>query len=230
VVIAIDGPAGTGKSTVARAVADRLGFAYLDTGAMYRCVALVAMRRKLDPAAAAATVASEISLGERVRIGELDVSEAIRTGEVADAASRAAADPQVRRWLVARQRELLSQGDWVAEGRDIGSTVAPGAELKVFLTATAQERARRRAAQLGADPADVLAEQRARDARDIGRSQSPLREAADATTIDTTELTLEAVIEQVVGLAERAAAGIRAAAGGEGRGGAGGAIAREGRA
>ncbi len=152
-VIAIDGPAGAGKSTVARAVAAALGFTYLDTGAMYRCVALASLQRQTAPADVAARI--ELCLGDRVLLDGEDVTEAIRMPEVSERASQVAADPAVRRAMVEQQRRLLSSGDWVAEGRDIGTVVAPDAELKVFLTADPAERARRRAAELGVDEQTV---------------------------------------------------------------------------
>jgi len=197
-VVAIDGPAGAGKSTVARAVAERLGFTYLDSGAMYRCVALASLRRAEPPEQVAAGL--EISLGDRVLLDGEDVTAAIRAPEVSEAASVVAASPAVRGAMVAQQRRLLGSGDWVAEGRDIGTVVWPQAELKVFLTASAEARAARRARQIGADPAVVLAEQAIRDRRDTERANSPLQAAADAVTIDTTELTLEQVVEQVASL------------------------------
>jgi cytidylate kinase len=198
-VIAIDGPAGAGKSTVARAVAAALGFTFLDSGAMYRCVALAALERAVAPA----VVAGELTIDpyDRVRLDGRDVSAEIRTPAVAEAASQAAADPAVREAMVREQRRLLARGDWVAEGRDIGTVVVPGAELKVFLTATPQERARRRAAELGADPATVLAEMTIRDQRDESREHSPLHAAPDAITLDTTGLTLDAVVAQIGELA-----------------------------
>jgi cytidylate kinase len=202
VLVAIDGPAGAGKSTVARAVAYALDFTYLDSGAMYRCVALLSLAAPDRPPADLAR-AADIELGEHILLGGRDVTEAIRAPEVSEAASRVAADPQVREALVAKQRELIAAGDWVAEGRDIGTVVAPGAELKVFLTANAQERARRRASELGADPATVLAEQALRDERDATRRHSPLRAAPDAVTLDTTDLTVERVVERIVALARR---------------------------
>jgi cytidylate kinase len=195
VVVAVDGPAGAGKSSVARAVARRLGFTYLDSGAMYRCVALASLKR----GAAAPEIASElrIELGDRITLDGHDVTDAIRTPEVSEAASRVAADPEVRKAMVDEQRRLLRDGDWVAEGRDIGTVVAPDAEVKVFLTADPRERARRRAAQLGADVETVLAEQTIRDQRDQQRSHSPLEPAPGATILDTTGLTLDQVLDEV---------------------------------
>jgi CMP/dCMP kinase len=197
-VVAIDGPAGAGKSTVARAVAQALGFTYLDSGAMYRCVGLVATEQGREPAEVAPAL--RIELGERVRCDGRDVTDAIRTPEASEAASRAAADPQVRKAVVAEQQRLVAQGDWVAEGRDIGTVVAPGAAVKVFLTASPQERARRRADQIGADVATVLQEQTIRDERDTTREHSPLAAAPDAVQLDTTGLTLDDVIARVAAL------------------------------
>jgi CMP/dCMP kinase len=200
-VVAIDGPAGAGKSSVARHVAQTLGATYLDSGAMYRAVALAALRAERPPVELAE--ASKIVLGDgRVQLNGEDVTDAIRTPVVSEAASRAAADPAVRRALVAMQRRLLSEGDWVAEGRDIGTVVAPDAAVKVFLTASAQERARRRAAELGADPGTVLAEQAVRDERDRTRRHSPLEPAPGAVVLDTTELTLDEVVGRVAALAQ----------------------------
>ena len=198
-VVAIDGPAGAGKSTVARAVAERLGFTYLDTGAMYRAVALAAAERKAEPGQIASSV--KIEPGRRTLLDGRDVTDAIRTPAVSEAASHAAADPAVREAVVAEQRRLLSSGDWVAEGRDIGTVVAPHAEVKVFLTADPHERARRRAAELGLDLARVLADQAARDQRDRTREHSPLRPAEGAVVIDSTRLTLSEVVERIAGLA-----------------------------
>ncbi|HEY7962242.1 MAG TPA: (d)CMP kinase [Solirubrobacteraceae bacterium] len=196
-LIAIDGPAGAGKSTIARKVAAVLGFTYLDTGAMYRCVALLSLG---SPGAAPAQLAraARIEPGERILLDGRDVTEAIRAPEVSEAASRVAADPQVREALVASQRKLIAAGDWVAEGRDIGTVVAPDAELKVFLTASAQERARRRAAELGAALEDVLAEQARRDERDLTREHSPLKPGSGAVTVDTTGLSVEEVVARIV--------------------------------
>jgi cytidylate kinase len=197
-VIAIDGPAGAGKSTVARGVAKALGYTYLDSGAMYRSVALAARRRGVEPAAIAAQL--RIEPGDRVLVDGEDVTDQIRDPAIAEAASRAAADPTVRRAMVAEQRRLLSGGDWVVEGRDIGSVVAPDAELKLFLTADPRERARRRAAELGVDPETVLAEQAIRDERDQAREHSPLRPAPGAVLLDSTGLTEDEVVKRIVAL------------------------------
>jgi CMP/dCMP kinase len=198
VVVAIDGPAGAGKSTVAKAVAQALGFTYLDSGAMYRCVAAAAVERGRRPGEIAREL--QISLGARVLLDGRDVTEAIRRPEISEAASRVASDPVVRAAMVAEQRRLMSHGDWVAEGRDIGTVVAPGAEVKVFLTASPEERARRRAVELGADVGTVLAEQTIRDERDRTRAVSPLEAADGALELDTTGLTLEDVVARVVAL------------------------------
>ncbi len=208
-LIAIDGPAGAGKSTVARAVARRLSFTYLDSGAMYRCVALLSLASPGAPLAEL-TRAARIELGStprgagRVLLNGRDVSEEIRSPEVSEEASRVAADPGVRAALVSSQRALIAGGDWVAEGRDIGTVVAPDAELKVFLTASAEERARRRADELGADPAAVLAEQALRDERDATREHSPLVAAPGAVVLDTSGLTIEEVVERIAALARAA--------------------------
>ena len=197
-VVAIDGPAGAGKSSVARAVARELGFTYLDSGAMYRAVALAALERGRPAAAVAPEL--RIELGDRVLVDGQDVTDALRTPEVSEAASVAAAEPSVREAMVAEQRRLLAGGDWVAEGRDIGTVVAPDADVKVFLTASSHARARRRADELGADAAQVLAEQTIRDERDTSREHSPLQAAPDAVTIDTTNLTVDEVVERIVNL------------------------------
>ena len=201
-VIAIDGPAGAGKSSVARGVARALGFTYLDTGAMYRCVGLAATEAG-EPAAAIAE-RIEIEVGDRVLIDGRDVTEAIRTPAVSEAASRVAADPGVRAALVAKQQALMATGDWVAEGRDIATVVAPDAAVKVFLTADPAERARRRAAQLGADHTQVLREQAVRDQRDASGRRSIHEPAPDAVPVDTTGLTLDEVVAQIVTLAVEA--------------------------
>ena len=197
-VVAIDGPAGAGKSTVARAVADALGFTYLDTGAMYRAVALAATERGVPAASIAASL--RIEPGERTLLDGRDVTDEIRTPAVSEVASRVAADPEVRRAVVAEQKRRLSAGDWVAEGRDIGTVVAPDAEVKVFLTADPAERARRRAAELGVDAATVLAEQTIRDERDRTREHSPLAPAEGAVVIDTTGMTFAEVVGRISAL------------------------------
>ena len=206
-LIAIDGPSGAGKSTVARAVAEALGFTYLNSGAMYRATALASLERAAGQDAGRIAREVTIDLGDRVRLDGRDVTEAIRTPAVSEEASRIAADPAVREALVAKQRALIAHGDWVAEGRDIGTVVAPDAELKVFLTASPEARARRRAAELGVDPDAVLADQARRDERDARREHSPLRPAEDAVRLDTTELGVGEVVRRIVALADRLLAG-----------------------
>ncbi|MDQ6749625.1 MAG: (d)CMP kinase [Actinomycetota bacterium] len=201
-IVAIDGPAGAGKSTVARAAARALGFTYLDSGAMYRCVALAVLERREEPAAVARSL--RLELGERVRIDGRDVTAAIRAAAVSEAASKVAADPEVRAALVEHQRELMARGDYVAEGRDIGTVVAPDAAVKVFLTASPQERARRRAAELGTDPETVQADQTLRDERDRTRAHSPLAPASGAVEVDTTELSTDEVVQRIVALVDEA--------------------------
>jgi cytidylate kinase len=205
-VIAIDGPAGAGKSTVARALAARLGFTYLDSGAMYRCVALAALEsgQGLDDGAALGEMAKGLEIlldGDRARLGERDVTAAIRQPSVTAAASQASVHPQVREAMVSRQRQLIDAGRYVAEGRDIGTVVSPDAPLKVFLTASPEERARRRAVQSGEDAAAVLAAQRERDARDSEREHGALLAAEDAVEIDTTDQTLAEVVDRLESLA-----------------------------
>ncbi|MBO9534277.1 MAG: (d)CMP kinase [Solirubrobacteraceae bacterium] len=195
--IAIDGPAGAGKSTVARLVAANLGFTYLDTGAMYRCAALASLRG-LPPG----DVDVDFDAEGAVYLGGEDVSLLIRTPEVSSLASQVAAEPDVRAGLVARQRELMSQGDWVAEGRDIGTVVAPDAELKIFLDADPLERAQRRADQLGADVQEILAQQQERDERDRTRQTSPLMAADDAVRLDTTGMSIDQVVAKIAELAK----------------------------
>jgi CMP/dCMP kinase len=199
-VIAIDGPAGAGKSTVARAAAERLGYTYLDTGAMYRCVGLAAR----GASASAGEVAERIviELGERVLLDGRDVTEEIRTPAASEAASQVASDPAVRAALVRKQQAIVAEGHWVAEGRDIATVVAPDAAVKVFLTADPEERARRRALDLGQDVEEVLAAQRRRDVLDqSGGQRATLEAPTDSVPVDTTGLTLEEVVDQVVTLA-----------------------------
>ncbi len=208
-VIAIDGPAGAGKSTVARAVAGEIGFTYLDSGAMYRCVALAALERgvDLDDGEAIGSLADGLEIGfdgscdGSVFLGEREVTGEIRSPEVSAAASRVSVHPRVRSAMVARQRRLIDAGRYVAEGRDIGTVVSPDSPLKVFLTASDEERARRRAAQSGEDVEAVLAAQRQRDARDTEREHGALRAAEDAVRLDTTGLNLDEVVARVVALA-----------------------------
>jgi cytidylate kinase len=205
-VIAIDGPAGAGKSSVARAVADELGFTFLDSGAMYRCVALAALEAgvDLDDGEALARLAAGLEIGfdgSRVLLDGRDVSEAIRTPEVTAAASRVSVHPGVRAAMVARQRALIESGGYVAEGRDIGTVVSPEAPLKVFLTASDEQRAQRRAEETGEDVDSVLAAQRGRDARDRERQHGALRAAEDAVVLDTSSLSQPEVVDRVVSLA-----------------------------
>ncbi len=195
-IVAIDGPAGAGKSTVARAVALALGFTYLDTGAMYRCVAVARLRD-----ADVDINALEIGLAATVSLNGEDVSEEIRSATVTEMASEVAAEPEVRAAMVLRQQSMLASGDWVVEGRDIGTVIAPHAELKIFLTADADERARRRAMQSGRPLEQVLAEQHRRDRRDGERELSPLVAAEDAVELDTTALSAGEVIGEIVALA-----------------------------
>jgi cytidylate kinase len=205
-VIAIDGPAGAGKSSVARVAAAELGFTYLDSGAMYRCVALAGIERgaDLDDPEEMGELAAGLSIaleGRRVELEGRDVSEEIREPAVSEASSRVSVHPKVREAMVAAQRRMIAAGDYVAEGRDIGTVVSPDAPLKVFLTASAEERARRRAAQTGEDEAAVLEAQLERDRRDQTREHSALKIAKDAEEIDTTGLSQEEVVARVVALA-----------------------------
>ena len=205
-VIAIDGPAGAGKSSVARDLAARLGLTFLDSGAMYRCVALATLQgdADLDDGEALGALAEGLAIdfdGRRVLLDGDDVSDEIRDSQVSAAASRVSVHPRVREAMVARQRELIAAADYVAEGRDIGTVVSPDSPLKVFLTASDEERARRRAAQTGEDFEAVLAAQRQRDARDTEREHGALRAADDAVELDTTGLTQDEVVVRVVALA-----------------------------
>ncbi|MGE5228346.1 MAG: (d)CMP kinase [Deltaproteobacteria bacterium] len=208
-VVAIDGPVGSGKSTVARRVAGRLGYLYLDTGAMYRAVGLLATEAgvALDDEAAVVPIAAAAALrfdGDgRLFAGDRDVSDLIRTLQMGAAASVVSALPGVRRLLVERQRELASGAAIVMEGRDIGTNVFPGAEVKVFLTARPEVRAARRAAELRAKGEDVEAGEvlealLERDRRDSQREVAPLCVAGDAIEVDTSEMTLDQVVDAVV--------------------------------
>jgi cytidylate kinase len=206
VIIAIDGPAGAGKSTVARGVAQALGFRYLDSGAMYRTLGLSLSENDGDPAERAREIT--IELGDRVLLDGRDVTTDIRTPAASEAASRVATLQPVRAALVDKQRDLLHDGgDWVAEGRDIGTVVAPDAGLKIFLTASPEARARRRADELGADYEVVMRDQALRDRQDQEREHSPLKPATDAVEVDTSDLTIDQVVDRVAALArERQAA------------------------
>ena len=205
-VIAIDGPAGSGKSTVAKRVAARLGLPYLDTGAMYRSVAFACIQRGIDPddADVVARLARdvEIDVGDKVLVDGIDATIEIRGPEVTRAVSAVAANAEVRRELVMRQREWGdTHGGGVVEGRDIGSVVFPDAELKVYLTASDEERARRRAKEVtDLDYDQVAADIARRDHVDSTRAASPLAVAADAVQIDTTGRTIDDIVDQIMAL------------------------------
>jgi CMP/dCMP kinase len=205
-VIAIDGPAGAGKSTVARGVARALGFTYLDSGAMYRAVALAALDRRmdLDDGERLGELAWDLALGfedDTVTLDGQKVGGRIRTPEVTVAASHVSVHPQVRQALVKRQRELIAAGDYVAEGRDIGTVVSPDSPLKVFLTASEEERARRRASETGESAGRVREAMGRRDQRDSTREHGALRAADDSVEVDTTELDADQVVQRIVELA-----------------------------
>jgi cytidylate kinase len=213
--ITLDGPSGTGKSSVARAVAARLGAAYLDTGAMYRAATVAVLDAGIDPddadAVGRVVAGASIEVGttagiELVQVDGVDVAARIRGAEVTRHVSAVSAVPAVRRQLVDQQRDLVAAADAVVvEGRDIGTVVLPDATLKVYLTAAPEVRAERRADQLGLRTADEIAalaaDLRRRDEYDSSRADSPLRPAADAVVVDSTELSREAVVDRVVELA-----------------------------
>lgn len=207
IVIAIDGPAGAGKSTIARRVAAQLGYTYIDTGAMYRSVALWALREnmpvndahRMEQLAEAAEIRL-ITETSRVLLNGEDVSDAIRDARVSDAASQVATIAGVRRALVAKQRAIAGVANVVMEGRDIGTVVFPDATLKIFLDADQGERVRRRVDQLGT-AAEAVREQIAdRDRRDIQRAEAPLTQAPDAVYLDSTDLSIDAVAEAILKL------------------------------
>ena len=214
-IVAIDGPAGAGKSTVARAVARRLGVGHLDTGAMYRALTWLALARGVDPAAghelvelarANPAVLEPAAEGGRVWIAAEDATQAIRLPEVTARVSEVSAHAGVREAMVAAQRALLREGDWVCEGRDIGTAVCPTASVKVFLTASPEERARRRREELAEQGIEltqdeVLADVRRRDELDSTRAASPLRVADGAVVIDSSALSADEVVELIAGLA-----------------------------
>ncbi|CAB4598028.1 MAG: (d)CMP kinase [Actinobacteria bacterium] len=204
-VIAIDGPAGAGKSTVARALAARLGLEYLDTGAMYRAVTFAALRRGvLDDDAAVAALARDVTLevGEHgVLVDGVDATVEIRSAEVTRQVSRVAANSAVRTELVARQREWAKvRGGGVIEGRDIASVVFPDAELKLYLTASPRVRAERRVAEAGGDVDEVEAQIAARDSYDSSRADSPLVQADGSRVVDTTGMSIDEVLGAIEGL------------------------------
>jgi len=214
-VIAIDGPSGSGKSSTSRGVASRLGYAYLDTGAMYRAMTWALLERGVDvhDQAAVAAAAREVVLtsgtdpeGPTIAADGVDVSEPIRGDAVTAAVSPVATVPQVREQLVSLQRQAIAAatGGIVVEGRDIGTVVAPDAGLKIYLVADPVARAKRRALELGVEDAEAMREALARrDAIDSNRAASPLAQADDAVVVDGTDLTLDEVIDHIVGLARR---------------------------
>lgn len=217
-IVAIDGPSGAGKSTTAQAVARKLGFTWLDTGAMYRAIAWAALKRGVDlnDDAVLGDLARSITVRferdgdtQRVFADDEDVTSAIRSSQVDKAVSPVSAAPSVREALTAQQRSLGSAGDFVVEGRDIGSTVFPGAEVKIFLVASPEERARRRASQnaergVGStDYQEILAALKRRDELDSSRGASPLRKADDALLLDSTALTFDEVVDSIVEAARR---------------------------
>ena len=208
-IVAIDGPAGAGKSTVAKQLAERLGYEYVDTGAMYRALTWLAMARGVplaegDRLARLAEDFPVLLADGRVVIAGTDVTASIRQTRVDRMVPVVARHPEVRTVMRSRQRELAEAGDTVVEGRDIGTVVAPDAPVKIFLTASPEERARRRAAELGADIDTVLRDQTLRDAQDEGRAHSPLQMAPGALALDTTGMSLDEVVQHIAGLVHEA--------------------------
>lgn len=213
IAVAIDGPAGAGKSTIARRAAKELGFLYVDTGALYRAVSLFALQKGKDPGDARAVIPllneAEVSLAyeggeQKVFLCGKDVSGEIRSAEVSMAASKISAIPEVRAFLLALQRNLAETNNVVMDGRDIGTVVLPGAKVKIFLTASAEDRARRRYEEMlqkgvEASYEDVLRDLKRRDYNDTHRAAAPLAAAEGADVVDTTGNTLEQSVEQLVG-------------------------------
>ena len=211
-VVAIDGPAGAGKSTVARALADRLGYTFLDTGALYRTVALMAKRQGIpwEDGLRLGKLASELDIvfirdqgKTRILANQSDVTDEIRTAEISQGASKVSALPEVRAGLLDMQRKVATKANVVAEGRDVGTVVFPSAQAKFFLIANAETRAQRRTLELQAAgrPAvftDVLAQMQERDARDSQRVVAPLRPAADAVEVDSSNASPEEVLERML--------------------------------
>ena len=210
IIVAIDGPAGAGKSTIARRVAEKLGYVYINTGAIYRAVALWALRlgtdlsdmHRLEQLAKEARIELPPG-GSRVLLNGEDVTDAVREPQVGEAASKVSAVPGVRKALLSLQRGMAEENSVVMEGRDIGSVVFPSAQVKIFLDADSEERARRRTRELrqvnhSVNPANVKAEMKKRDERDRRRAEAPLVQAPDAQLVDTTGLTLDQVEEAVL--------------------------------
>ncbi len=222
ITVAIDGPAGAGKSTVARTVADKLGYTLVDTGAIYRAVALLAKRQGVpwDDDDGLAAVVGHLDIAFELRDGKnltliagVDVSDDIRTPEISTGASRVSARPVVRNGLLALQRQLAGRGGAVLEGRDVGTVVCPDAPVKIYLDASPEERARRRCAELDLKGHDarfdaVLSEIRERDARDQGRDQAPLKPADDAIILDSTKLNIDEVVAQILDAVRTAMRGL----------------------
>ncbi|HVL51790.1 MAG TPA: (d)CMP kinase [Actinomycetota bacterium] len=204
-IIAVDGPAGSGKSTIAAAVAERLSVSHIDTGAMYRALALKVLRSDLSPGDEAGVCSllgsTDVWVADgRVVLDGEEVQELIREPEVTAASSRVAEHQPVRHWMVERQRRVVhgAAGGAVVEGRDIGTVVLPDADLKIYLTASEEQRAHRRSLQRGASEAQALQEVSSRDSRDMTRRYSPLRPADDAVLIDTTRLSIDETVESVL--------------------------------